>query len=153
MHLRDSHATSWNQKQQLRTKRQFGAPPPTVNTPESSLPTAPNSVSSSMPPPAILERDVDTGNDLHPIGLWDMIEDFNSLGAADDTDLDVDTTDYVWTPQSICDLFDFTSSHWAKEHRKKCSRSLDEELNFYEFLSNHDIDAAGVEESQFCDYR
>ena len=55
--------------------------------------------------------------------------------------------------RSICELFDFTSMHWVKEHQKKSSRGLGEELDFYELLSGHDIDAAGVEESQFCDYR
>ena len=34
-----------------------------------------------------------------------------------------------------------------------CSRGLDEEINLYELLNNHNINAAGVEESQFCDYR
>ena len=92
-------------------------------------------------------------NDLHPIAFREMIEDFSSL-AADDTDLDVEEGSvYAWGNRSICDLFDFSSSHWAKEHGRRCSNRLDEELDFYEFLSNHDIDSAGVEESQFCDYR
>jgi len=147
MHLRDSHAASWNQKQQSRVKRHFGAP-----APESSLPATPNSASSSMPPPIIPEKDADTENNLYLIGMREMIEDFNSL-AADDVDLDTDTPAYTWAARSICDLFDFSSDHWMKEYRKKCSHSLNEELNFYELLSNHDIDAAGVEESQFCDYR
>jgi len=108
-----------------------------------------------MPPPPTSGKDVETENDLHLIGLQEMIEDFNSL-VADDADLDTDLGEpstYVWTSRSVCDLFDFTSNHWVKEHNKKCSRSLDEELNFYELLSDHDVDAAGVEESQFCDYR
>lgn len=147
MHLRDSHAASWNQKQQSRMKRQFGVP-----AAESSLPTTPNSASSSMPPPIIPGKEVDTDNDLHPIGFREMVEDFNSL-AADDTDLSTDTSTYVQAPRSICDLFDFRSDHWVKEYHKKRSQSLGEELNFYESLSNHDIDAAGVEESQLCDYR
>lgn len=54
--------------------------------------------------------------------------------------------------RSICDLFDFTSEYWVKD-KKRNSNWLDEERNFYESLSNHDLDAAGVEESQFCDYR
>ena len=147
MHLRDSHAASWSQKQQSRMKRHFGAP-----APESSLPATPISTSSSMPPPAIPEKDVDGENSLHLIGMREMIEDFNSL-AADDTDLDADVHTYVWVEKSICDLFDFTSDHWVGEYRKKGSHSLNEELNFYELLSSHDIDAVGVEESQFCDYQ
>ena len=82
-----------------------------------------------------------------------MIEDFNSL-AADEADLDVeDGSTYIWDNRTICDLFDFTSDHWVKEHHGRCSRRLDEELSFYDLLSNHDVDAAGIEESQFCDYR
>ena len=148
MHLRDSHAASWNQKQQSRMKRQFGTP-----APESSLPTTPNSTTSSMPPPVIPEKDIDTesDSDLHPIGLQGMIKDFNSL-TADDTDLNTDTSTYIWTSRSICDLFDVTSDHWVKEYRKKCSRCLNEEWSFYELLSNHNVNAAGVEESEFCDY-
>ena len=82
-----------------------------------------------------------------------MIKDFNSL-VADDADLDVEEMPiYAWNNRSICDLFDFHSNHWAKEHHRKCSNCLDEELDFYEFLSNHNVDSAGVEESQFCDYQ
>lgn len=149
MHLHDSHAASWNQKQKSHVKRQFGTP-----TPESSLPTTPNSTSSSMPPPVIPEKDTDPENDsdLHQIGLQGMIEDFSSLAADDDIDLDTDAPAYVWTARSICDLFDVTSDHWVKEYHKRCSQSLNEEWSFYELLSNHDIDAAGVEESEFCDY-
>jgi len=84
-----------------------------------------------------------------------MIEDFSSL-TADGTDLNIDSGDastYVWATRSICDLFDFTSDHWAKGHHAKCLHGLNEERNFHELLSNHDVDAAGVEESQVCDYR
>ena len=83
-----------------------------------------------------------------------MIEDSNSLAADDeDLDLDLDCETYVWDTRSICEPFDFTSTHWVKEHQKKFSRGLAEELDFYELLSGHGIDAAGVEESQFCDYQ
>jgi hypothetical protein len=108
-----------------------------------------------MPPPPTSGKDPETENDLHPIGFREMIDDFNSL-AADEADLNVDAEDtstYAWVKRSISDLFDFTSHCWAKDHQKRCSRRLDEELNFYELLSNHDIDAVGIEESQFCDYR
>ena len=81
-----------------------------------------------------------------------MIEDFNSL-KAENMDNIGDISTYPQANQSICSLFDFTSSHWVKEHWRKCLHGLDEELNFYELLSNHDIDVVGVEESQFCDYR
>jgi hypothetical protein len=81
-----------------------------------------------------------------------MIEDFNSLAAEDALDHGEEPT-YAWGARTICELFNFSSDHWVKEHREKCSRSLAEELNFYELISGHDIDAAGVEESQFCDYR
>ena len=151
MHLRDSHAASWNLKQQSHTKRQFG-PPPNVHNQEPSQPATPISTSSSMPPPPTSERDVETENDLQPIGFREMIKDFNSLEAENADDIG-DVSTYAWASQTVCSLFDFTSSHWVKEHRRKCSRGLDEELNFYELLSNHDVDAAGVEESQFCDYR
>ena len=106
-----------------------------------------------MPPPVIPEKDINTesDSDLHPIGLQGMIKDFNSL-TADDTDLNTDTSTYIWTSRSICDLFEVTSDHWVKEYRKKCSRCLNEERSFYELLSNHNVDAAGVEESEFCDY-
>ena len=50
-------------------------------------------------------------------------------------------------------LIEVFVAYWAKKHRKKCSCGSDEELNFYELLSNHNVNAAGVEESQFCDYR
>ena len=152
MHLCDSHAASWNMKQQSRSKRQFG-PLSNIRDRESSLLATPSSTSLSMPPPPASGKDVDMENDLHPIGFREMIEDFNSL-AADDADLNVEeTVVYAWTNRSICDIFDFSSNHWAKEHRRRCSNRLDEELDFYEFLSNHDIDSAGVEESQFCDYQ
>jgi hypothetical protein len=154
MHLRDSHATSWNQKQQLRAKRNFGPPPPNIHNPISSLPGTPNTT-SSMPPPTASGNDVEADNDLHTIGLREMVEDFN-LVAADDTDLDCDhehASTHVWDAREICDLFNFSSKHWVKDHQKKCLRSLEEELNFYDLLSGHDIDAAGVEESHFCDYR
>jgi len=105
-----------------------------------------------MPPPITPEKGADTENNLYLIGMREMIENFNSL-AADDVDLDTNISAYTWTSRSICDLFDFSSDHWVKEYHKKCSRSLNEELNFYELLSNHDIDVAGVEESQFCDYQ
>lgn len=57
-------------------KWQFGTP-----APESSLPTTPNSTTSSMPPPVIPEKDIDTesDSDLHPIGLQGMIEDLTHL--------------------------------------------------------------------------
>ena len=96
--------------------------------------------------------DTEADTDLHPISLREMIEDFNSL-AADETDIDSDDEAYNWKSRSICELFDFSSRHWVKDHDKRCSYSLEEELNFYELLSGHDIDAAGIEESEFCDYR
>ena len=101
----------------------------------------------------LLESDTEvTDDDLCPISLHEMIKDFNSL-AADNVDLDLslDNEAYVWGVRSVCELFDFSSKHWVKEYQKKCS--LEEELNFYELLSGHDINAAGVEESEFCDYR
>ena len=90
---------------------------------------------------------------LRPTSNWFAGDDwrFNSL-AADDPDLNTDTSTYIWTSRSICDLFDVTSNQWVKEYRKKCLQSLNEEWSFYELLSNHDINAAGVEESEFCDY-
>ena len=151
MHLRDSHAASWSQKQQSRSKRQFGLPTG-IRGPESSLPATPNSTVSIVPPPVTPDRDNETENNLHPIGFREMIENFNSL-AEDGMDFDLgDASAYVWGSRSICDLFDFTSNYWIKEHRKKSSNPLDEERNFYETLSSHDIDAAAIEESQFCDY-
>ena len=152
MHLRDSHAASYNMKQQSRAKRQFGAPP-SIRNQESSLPATPNSTSSSMPPPPTSERDIETENDLHPIGFREMIEDFSSLATADEGDITVEEgSGCSWVNRSICDLFDFTSEYWVKD-KKRNLNWLDEERNFYESLSNHDLDAAGVEESQFCDYR
>ena len=80
-----------------------------------------------MPPPGVPEKDIDGENnlDLHLIGLWDMIEDFNSL-AADDTDLDTNTSTYTWTARTVCNLFDITSDHWIKEYHKRCLGSLNE---------------------------
>ena len=107
-----------------------------------------------MPPPISYGSDAETDNDLHPIGFREMIEDFNSLAANDtDLDLNLDHETYVWDARSVCDLFDFSSKHWATEHDKRCLRSLQEELDFYEHISGFGIDAAGVEESHFCDYR
>jgi hypothetical protein len=105
-----------------------------------------------MPPPPNSENNTETENDLHPISVREMIEDFNSL-AAEDTDLDLNQGKYIWDKRGICELFDFSSKHWETEHRNKGLRSLEEELEFYNLLSGHDIDAAGVEESNFCDYR
>lgn len=154
MHLYDSHAASWNKKQQSHMKRHFGQPPMTKNL-ESSLPTTPNSTSSPMPPPLTLGKDASTENNLHPICMREMIEDFSSL-AANNTDSNTSLEDpsmYIWPTRSICELFDFASNHWAKEHRTRCSHNLDNECNFYELLSSHDVDVAGVEESHFCDYQ
>lgn len=151
MHLRDGHAASWSQKQKSRAKRKFGPQPSGTHNPDHSLPGTPNTT-SSMPPPMTPGSDTETDTDLHPISLREMIEDFNSL-AADETDIDSDDEAYNWKSRSICELFDFSSRHWVKEHDKRCSHSLEEELNFYELLSGHDIDAAGIEESEFCDYR
>ena len=151
MHLRDTHAASWNHKQQSRAKRYFGPPPASIHNPDHSLPATPNTT-SPMPPPTTSGSEMDTDNDLHPIGLREMIDDFNFL-ETNNTDLDLDHEPCVWGTKSICELFDFESKHWVKVHEKKCLRSLEEELSFYELLSGHDIDAAGVEESNFCDYR
>ena len=156
MRLHDSHAASWGQKQQSCTKRHFGLLPPSTHNPDHSLPGTPSVIPSSMPPPSTsLESDTEvTDDDLCPIGLREMIKDFNSLAADDvNLDLNLDNEAYVWGVRSVCELFDFSSKHWVKEHQKKCLHSLEEELNFYELLSGHDIDAVGVEESEFCDYR
>ena len=124
MHLCDSHTASWNMKQQSCMKWQFG-PLSSARERELSLWATPSSASSSMPPPPASGKDVNTENDLHPIGFWEMIEDFNSL-AADDADLNVEEMPiYAWNNRSICDLFDFDSNHWAKEHRRKCSNCED----------------------------
>ena len=40
-----------------------------------------------------------------------------------------------------------------QQHILKYSRGLDEERNFCGLLSDHDVDAAGVEEPQLRDYR
>jgi hypothetical protein len=107
-----------------------------------------------MRPPLALGKDVDMDNDLNPISMREMIEDFSSL-ATEDADFDVDFEDasmYTWADRSVCDLFNFTLNHWVRGHHVKCLHGLNEERNFYELLSNHDVDAAGVEESQFCDY-
>ena len=151
MHLRDSHAASWNLKQQSRTKWQFG-PPSNDHNQEPPQPTTPNSTSSSMPPPTTSGRDTETEDELHPIGFREMIEDFNSLGSDEVEPSPEDGSTYVWAKRCICDLFDFTSTYWVKENRKKHSQYLDEERGFCEFLSNNDVDSVGVEESQFCDY-
>jgi len=155
MHLRDSHAASWSQKQRSRNKRHFGIPPSSsTHTPDQSLPGTPNTTLSSIPPPIppVGDTEMDNDNNLHPVGLREMIEDFNALEDEDGLDHEREST-YVWGARSVCDLFDFSSNHWVKGHREKCSRGLAEELNFYELLSGHDIDAAGVEESHFCDYQ
>ena len=152
MHLRDSHAASWKMKQKSRTKRQFG-PAPSASNQELSLPATPNSASVPMPPPPTLEKEAETENDIHPIGFREMVEDFNSL-ATEGPDMGAGEGGhaYSWENRGICDLFDFTSNYWIREHSRRSQNHLDEECNFYEHLSNHDVDAAGVEESQFCDY-
>ena len=146
MHLHNSHAASWNQKQQSRVKQHFGTP-----AQEFLLPAIPNSTLSSMLSPGIPERDINGENDLylHSIGLRGVIKDFNLL-AADNTDLDTNTPTYTWTTRSICNLPDTTSDHWMK-CCKRCSKSLNKERAFYELLSNHDIDAVGMGEYELCD--
>ena len=106
-----------------------------------------------MLPPPTLERDAETEDELHPIGFREMIEDFNSL-ESDEVELTLeDGSTYVWAKRCICDLFDFTSTYWVRENRRKRSHHLDGERSFCEFLSNNDVDSVGVEESRFCDYR
>src|SRR5579872_3067644 len=153
MHLHDSHTSSWNLKQQTRAKRQFGQPS-SIRNQDASLPTTPSSIPPSMPPPPPSERNVEDESDLdiHPISFREMIEDFTSLAADEASHIGGASTS-VWVKRSICDLFDFTSAYWTREYHKKNTCHLNEERNFYEFLSNHDIDAAGVEESEFCDYK
>ena len=57
-------------------------------------------------------------DELHPINLWEMIDDSNSLAEADNTDLNLNLEHktYVWGVKIICDLYDFSSKHWGKEH-------------------------------------
>ena len=151
MYLHDSHAASWNLKQQSCAKRQFG-PPSNDHDQEPSQPATPNNPSSSMPPPPTPKRDTETEDELHPIGFREMIEDFNSLGS-DEAELSPEYgSTYIWAKQYICDLFDFTSTYWVKENCKEYSQHLDGECSFCEFLSNNDVDSVGVEESRFCDY-
>ena len=114
MHLHDSHAASWGQKQQSCTKRCFGLPPPSTHNPGHSLPGTPSVIPSSMPPPSTsLESDTEViYNDLCPISLYEMIKDFNSLAANNvDLDLNLDNEAYVWGVRSVCELFDFSSKH------------------------------------------
>jgi hypothetical protein len=91
-----------------------------------------------MLPPFTSGKDIETETDLHPMGFQEIIKDFSSL--ADKALLDIEGTfDYAWTTRSICDLFDFMSDHWVKEHGRKRSHPLDKELTCYEFLSNHKL--------------
>jgi len=138
MHLRDSHAVSWNQKQQSHPKRHFGLPPPSIRNSESSLPGTP---CHHLPP---------RGKMLRRRTIYTR----SVYGTSIPLQMMIQTSILVSeSHRPMFRLFDFTSNHWVKEHNEKCSRSLNEGLNFYELPSDHDVDAARVEESQFCDYR
>ena len=147
MHIRDEHVHEGEMKKCL--KRVFGAaetapgtsPPsvPQVSTtaPEPSmLPPAPETDVEMELDPAILRASDDARNDFGRI-----VESFARLAEGDQDEGDVRMPSHISSP--ICELFDFKKNHWVSLHERSASRSLDEELEFYELLN---LDAPGDED-------
>ena len=86
-------------------------------------------------------------NDLQLIGFREMIEDFNSLKAENMDDIG-DISTYAWANRSICSLL-------GKETLKEVLAVVQTKSSiFTSYLAITTLNnVAGVEESQFCDYR
>jgi hypothetical protein len=70
-----------------------------------------------------------------------IVESFARLAEGDQDEGDVRVPSHISSP--ICELFDFKKNHWVSLHERSASRSLDEELEFYELL---DLGAPGDED-------
>jgi hAT family C-terminal dimerisation region len=147
MHIRDEHVHEGEMKK--RMKHFFGtaanvpgiSPPsvPQVSTtaPEpSTLPPTPEMDVEMELDPAILRASDDVGNDFGCI-----VESFARLAEGDEDEGDVRMPSHILS--LICQLFNFKKNHWVSLHEWSASRSLNEELEFYELLN---LDAPGDED-------